>query len=267
MKNTGMFKRLLMIAIPLALAAPAWASVVPCPLFPSTAAISTLPSGSGNGCSSGNLQFTNFLVGTTTDTINGITLASNVTTFLPPTAGSIDVGASAGGDLHFATGAVPPCGDGLWCVSGKSQSLSSTVTYELSTIDAAATISQFDLTGTLHSHANSTGAVVFLEICPNATVFSQGCSGYQVAQLGQINGHNITLVNVSALLLFAAVNKVAVRETVYLTTANGTGSDAEVNGFDAIPTTPASAPEPATLGMVGLALAGLGALRFRKRKV
>jgi PEP-CTERM motif len=26
-------------------------------------------------------------------------------------------------------------------------------------------------------------------------------------------------------------------------------------------------PQPATLGMVGLALAGLGALRFRKRKL
>lgn len=254
MKKILVFRRLLMIALPLAITASALASVVPCPLFPTTAAISTLPSGSGNGCSSGNLQFTNFLVGTTTDTINGITLGPNATSFAVPTAATINTGVSSGTDIHFDTGAVPPCTNGSFCVSGKNQSLSSTISYEFSTIDLAASISSITLTGTLSSNAQGTPAL-FLEICPNATLFGQGCGGYQVAQL---------LTTGTTSLLFAGVNKVAVRETVYLTTKNGTGSDAAVT-VDA--SAPATAPEPATLGSVGLALGGLGALRFCKRKL
>lgn len=250
MNNIGLFRRLLVVAIPLAFAAPAWAAIVPCPVFPTTAAISTLPSGSGNGCSNGNLQFTNFLIGTTTDTINGTALGANVTSFTAPTAATINTGVSSGGDIHFDTGAVPPCTNGTFCVSGKNQSLSSTISYELSTIDLTASISSITLTGTLSHNAQGT-PVLFLEICPNATLFGQGCGGYQVAEL----------LNTGAVsLLFAGVNKVAVRETVYLTTANGTGSNAAVT-VDAI------VPEPATLSMVGLALVGLGALRFRKRKL
>ena len=265
MKNTRMFKRLLMLAIPLGLSAPAWASIVPCPVFPTTAAISTLPSGAGNGCSNGNYQFTNFAVGTTTDTIGGIAIGANVTTFAVPTASTVDVGASAGEDLHFTTGAVSSCGAGLFCVSGKNQSLSSTITYEVSTADASMTIAGLDLTGTLHSHANATGAVLFLEVCPNAIVFSQGCTNYQEAQLGQINGHNITIVNGLISVAFGLVNKAAVRETVYLTTAKGEGSDAEVDAFDSVSVAPV--PEPATLSLVGLTLAGFGTLRFRRRRL
>lgn len=144
MNNIGMFRRLV-VAIPLAFAAPAWAAIVPCPVFPTTAAISTLPSGSGNGCSNGNLQFTNFLVGTTTDTVNG----TNVTSFTSPSAATINTGVSSGGDIHFGTGAVPPCTNGSFCVSGKNQSLSSTISYELNTIDLTASISTIQLAGTL----------------------------------------------------------------------------------------------------------------------
>jgi hypothetical protein len=48
---------------------------------------------------------------------------------------------------------------------------------------------------------------------------------------------------------------------VYLFTHNGNGSFSDVDSFDT------TTPEPATLGLVGLALAGIGALRFRKRNV
>jgi hypothetical protein len=109
MKNTQIFNRLLMLVIPLAIAGPTWALIVPCPVFPTTVLLSTLPSGSGNGCSNGNFEFTNFLVGTTTDTIDGTTLGANVTSFTAPTAATINAGVLSGGEIHFDTGAVPPC--------------------------------------------------------------------------------------------------------------------------------------------------------------
>jgi hypothetical protein len=49
---------------------------------------------------------------------------------------------------------------------------------------------------------------------------------------------------------FNPVTQVAIRDTVYLFTHNGEGSFADIDSIDF------AAPEPATLGMVGLALGG-----------
>jgi hypothetical protein len=103
--------------------------------------------------------------------------------------------------------------------------------------------------------------VVFREFCLGTTTFSQSCTGYGVLQIGAVNG-KFTTLSQSASATFAGVTDIAIRDTVYLQVFGPTGEFAGVTNFDLLTT-----PEPATLGMVGLALAGLGALRFRKRKV
>jgi PEP-CTERM motif-containing protein len=262
MKNTPMFKRLWMVAIPIVIAAPAWAAIVPCPASPTF--LSTIPVTPPNGCNSGFNQFTNFVVTSgTTDTINGVALAAtNWPT--PPTAGSIDLNALAGGIrlTSFVTCDSNTATPNTFCVQGKNQTLASSITYDLHTTGPL--ISLMELDGTVISHANTTTAVVFREFCLGLTTFDQTCGGdaskYRVLQVGSVQGNFSTLSqNVST--TFAGVFDVAIRDTVYLQTFNGEGSFAAVTSFDLF------TPEPATFGLVGLALAGLGALRFRKRKL
>jgi len=129
-----------------------------------------------------------------------------------------------------------------------------------------ATINSIDLSATVDVHASGSGsslgasALVFLEACPGVTTFSQGCGGYQVLQVGLFNAKFQSLTQ-GGFVPFSATTQVAIRETVYLFTHNGSGSFADVDSFDT------TTPEPATLGLVGLALAGLGVLRVRKRNV
>src|SRR5260221_4006219 len=132
MKNTPMFK-LLMVAILLAFAAPAWAGIVPCPASPTF--LSTIPVTPPNGCNSGFNQYSNFVVTSgTTGTINGVALVAT-TWATPPTAGSIDLNALAGGirltsligcDSNTAT-------PNTFCIQGKNQTLASSITYDLHT--------------------------------------------------------------------------------------------------------------------------------------
>jgi hypothetical protein len=286
MKNTLMFKRFLMVAIPLAFAAPAWAAIVPCPA--AATALSVIPATAPDGCMVGNLQFSNFVVTSgTTGTINGVTLVATNWGF-PPTAGTpstcppvtggtgtlnscISLNSFAGG-IQLST---PPssCTANTtvtntleFCVQGKTQTLASTMTYDMHS--TAGLISQIVLDGTVVSHTSGGAgatAAVFREFCTGTTVFSTGCAGYHVLQVGAVNG-NFTTLSQSASVVFSGVTDIAIRDTVYLQTDNGEGSFAQVLNFDLL-TAPVTTPEPATLGLVGLALAGLGAVRFRKRKV
>jgi PEP-CTERM motif len=261
MKNTGMFKRLLMVAIPLALAAPTWASI--CPGAPTALSPSfTNPT----GCTVGNNQFSNFVVTSgTTGIINGITLAAT-TWPTPPTASTVDLHAFGSGiDLTTPgfcgtpTASITP---NTFCVGGSATAEVSSITYDLHAVSG--TISKLALDGTVHTHSSGqTGAVatVFREFCLGTTTFSQSCTGYGVLQIGTLNGHNLSQA-FSASTMFAGVTDIAIRDTIFLQRFGPTGEFAGVSNFD-----PLTTPEPATLGMVGLALAGLGALRFRKRKV
>jgi len=260
MKNTGMFKRLWMVAIPLALAAPTWASIcpgAPTPLSPSFT--------NSTGCTVGNNQFSNFVVTSgTTGMINGITLAAE-TWPTPPTATTINLSAAGGGiDLTSLVTCGTPTANitpNTFCVGGTPSAEVSSITYDLHAVSG--TISQLELDGTVFTHSSGqTGAIatVFREFCLGTTVFSQGCTGYGVLQIGTLNGHNLNQP-FSASTTFAGVTDIAIRDTVFLETFGPTGEYAGISNFDLL------TPEPATLGMVGLALAGLGALRFRKRKV
>jgi hypothetical protein len=209
----------------------------------------------------GNALFSNFSVGTTTNTIVGpvdtITPGPN-TVVLP--SGTTITATVQGGGLDFTTGsALPPCTTGSFCVNGKNQSLASTITYEISTVDNSNTLTLASLIGTIHTHAATSTGAVFLEICPGGVSFAQGCGGYQVNQLGTVSGGN-SLTSGQVSLSFAGTNKVWIRETVYLTNGNASSGDSEVLEFST------AVPEPATYGMVGLALAGIGLLKARRRR-
>jgi hypothetical protein len=273
MKSTGMF-RLFMVAIPFALAAPTWASICPgvaTPLSPSFT--------NATGCTVGNNQFSNFVVGTIplsppATIINGITLA-DTTWPTPPTATTVDLNALGSG-IDLTTPGV--CGTptasitpNTFCIGGGPSpgvgyTLASSITYDMHAVSGS--ISLLELDGTVVSHssgASGATAVVFREFCLGTTTFSQSCANYGVLQIGAVNGKFTTLSQSALVILTTPQTDIAIRDTVYLQVFGPTGEFAGVSNFDLATST--AAPEPATLSMVGLALAGLGVLRFRKRKL
>ncbi len=262
---------LLLLAVAVACCAPAWGS----------ACVSGVLSSAGyaSGCTVGNLLFSNFSVGTTTNTIVGPvdTITGSGTDISAGGAlnSLADVTASiSGGGLNFTTGAEPtappgtcPTGSPNWCIAGNGQTFTGTVTYEVT--GPTGSLYGAAMSGTLYAHTNAS-TVIMLETCSGSSLsaFAQAafCTGaggvYHVAQAGSISSGNVS-GTFSTGTSFAATSTVWVRETVYLTLkATGASGVSAVGDFNDSSFT----PEPATYGMVGLALAGLGALRLRKRK-
>ena len=160
-------------------------------------------------------------------------------------------------------------GSGGWCIQGADQSLVSSITY-VGNFNSA--ISIIGLTGTAVSHSSGGSgatAVVYREFCTGTATFDHKgtaatggtCAEYGVLQGGAINGNFNTLPFNTAITLNASTNLVSFRDTVYLTTSNGTGSFASILSFDLITT-----PEPATFWLLSSALAGLGFVRFRRKR-
>jgi len=260
-----MLTRVSVAGIAITIGVPAWAAIVPCPIAPT--ALATIPVTPTNGCNAGSIQFSNFVAGVVSapTTILGTTVVANAWG-APPTTSTIDLNGLGNGiqlrtpgtcDSNTATA-------GTYCVQGANQSMSATLTYSMHA--TAAAISTMSLSGTVVSHSSGGGgatAAVFREMCLGTSTFScvAGDANYVAISIGAVQGQFQTLSQSASTTFQTAVTDIAVRDTVFLQTQNGNGSFAEVTIFDV-----GSVPEPATLSMVGIALAVLGALRFRKRK-
>lgn len=230
--------------------------VLACGLPGYATTIAGLPGGT---ITNGSLTFSNFAVSTvgglnTATSINGVTFGVNTT--VVPDTNTINVSQNGAG-IQFDTGIVPPCTWGSFCVSGKDQSLTVTITY---LVTSPGDFIWVDLYGSLHSHANTTTAVAYLDTCGSGVSASCAADPTGVSALGTLNGNNIS-IDGPVYLGVAATNRIWVRQTIYLATNNGNGSDAEF-----LAQGPVAAPEPATLGMMGLGLASLAALKLRRKR-
>jgi hypothetical protein len=281
----------------------AWATISSCtPVETALSATGLTPSYSPTsatvGCTTTDLQFTNFTVGSLTSgaaIINGVPIAVNSAGVTSPTSQQIFAGNFAGDGLRFdsllpggtTSGTAPDLtlatqgvcksnsGNQGYCVQGAQVRMNSTVTYTITIESGFQGI--LGLSGTAVSHSSGGGsgvggatAVTFREICIGTSTFTTDangtstCSGtYFSLQGGAINGNFNTIdFNKSvAVGLLAPGTLIAVRDTVYLTSDNGNGSFAYLLPFDFL-----DSPEPATFGLMGSALAGLIALGYRRRK-
>ena len=172
MKNTPMFRRWLMVAIPVTFAAPAWASISPCPAAPPTAPADALtayqPPSASNGCSVGNIQFSNFVVGTDAGAmINGTTLGANTVPLPDPTAILLTAASEPSGIQLSPNPANAPKGTGFcgassgssgWCIQGANQSLASDVTYQM--VATSGTISIINLLASVDVHSSGSGSTL-----------------------------------------------------------------------------------------------------------
>jgi hypothetical protein len=281
----------------------AWATVTSCTAVETALSATTLspsysPTSLTTGCTTTDLQFTNFSVGSLQSglaVINGVTIAPNSAGVVSPTSQQIFAGNFAGDGLRFnsllpggtTSGTAPnltlgtqgACtsnsGDQGFCVQGAHVAVNSTTTYTITIESGFQGI--LGLAGTAVSHSSGGGsgsggatAVTFREICIGTSTFTTDvngtstCSGtYFVMQGGAINGNFNTLPYDKAVVVgnLAVGTQIAIRDTVYLTTDNGNGSFAYLLPFDFL-----DSPEPATFGLMGSALAGLIALGYRRRK-
>ena len=285
----------LILAVALLMSMPSFAAITACPAAatplsntdpPAPPAFS--PADPNNGCSSLNLQFSNFVVGTINGglggaVINGITIEPNAGGVAPPTSSAL-TGASPAGSFFEITpipangpgfGCDPNSGSAGWCINGGGITLSSTVTYQVTT--SSGTFNSYNVSVSAAEHTvGGAGsglpaqATFFREICIGTTTFTTDavgtttCAGgsYFVMQLGTLsfaghsNVYNTAFLGVS----FAPQTQAAIRDTVFLKTQNGNGSWAAIGAADFL------TPEPGTFVLLGTALVGLGFARFRLRK-
>jgi hypothetical protein len=229
--------------------------------------LATIPATPPNGCNAGSIQFSNFVTGVVSSptTILGTVVAANAWAATPTTS-TVDLNAF-GTNMQITTPGTCDSNTatpGTYCIQGANQSMSATLSYSMHATVTA--ISSMELSGTVVSHSSGGGgatAAIFREMCLGTSTFTcvAGDANYVAISIGAVQGQFQTLSQSAVTSFATAVTDIAVRDTVFLQTQNGNGSFAEVTVFDAF------VPEPATLSLVGFALAGLGALRFRKRKL
>lgn len=265
---------------------PSFGAITACPASPtplSTAPFSTPPASPTNGCTSTNLQFSNFTVGTDPGaTINGVLLEANSGAAVPTSAvinGSAPAGTFFELSPTFANGpgfgCAPSSGSSGWCINGANITLSSSVTYQV--VATSGSFSSYNLSVSAAEHTVGGGgsglpaqATFFREICIGTTTFTTDASGsttcaagnYFVMQLGTLSfaGHSNVYNTAGLAVNFTATTQAAIRDTVFLKTQNGNGAWAAIGAADFI------APEPGTFVLFGAGLAGLGLARLRRRK-
>ena len=273
----------LLVFIVLAGSVPAWATIIPCPINPVGGTLT--PIITNGGCTTTALFFSNFSVGTNGgETVNGVTLVNQLTNSHgdvvpnPLSPSVIDVFTSCPTCAGLTFFSAPPytnnstnqsfcdsnSGSQGFCIQGENLSSANTISYVVSALTPSGSIGQIILGATVEVHNSGSGvnsgatAVVFREYCPGSLTFSQDCAHYGVLQVGVFNAKFQTLSQVAS-VMFSPVSFAAVRDTVYLLVNNGEGGFADIQLFSI------DTPEPATFGLMGLSLAGLGFLRYRRK--
>lgn len=283
LKLTGAPRVALFAGALLAVASPAWGSTSACPANPTTVPLSNASSpdltGSGDGCWVGNAAFNQFedfsvgtllstyVIGTHTLLVNSVGLSAIVS----PTASQVFLTSSPTSDaIELSSPDTNPCnssggaGSGGWCVAKGpgSQIMSSVTDYDI--IVGTNGLKDVGISGTYTVHSSASTVAVLLEVCTNNTVFSQSCPGgtYSYVAAGTFSGGNVTQAFAASVPLSGLFvgESIAVNQVVYITT-NNPGDYGQVSALDFIDT-----PEPSTFVLLGSTLAGIVALRFRKRK-
>jgi hypothetical protein len=255
------------------LASSAWASITACPGISGTPTetLATINANTPGGCQVVDKQFSNF----TTTPVGQISTIEMLNT---STAGTVGSNTITGLLLNYDA-------PGIWQTAANSTT-TSVFNYQ-GTIDQTFsppatgvwTISQLTLvvnTNPANSadFKNGDTVTVRMEWCPGATTVT-GCANLQFIQgvLSKVGGGPITLVYTNSsgsgngldVTAFNDSTIFAVRNT--LTFVGTSPQSAYVlsgisNGFDEL----GVAPEPSTFVLFGIALAGVGALRHRRRK-
>lgn len=197
--------RVLLALAVLLVSAPAWATISACPAAATLLNASTpspfplVPGSATIGCTVGNLQFSNFNVGTDSAgaTIDGILLGPNSTfsngTIPDNTNPQITLSSAPGGyGIEFA--GVPPNSPGVgclpslpngtvqgYCISGGNLSLASDTTYTMTAINGT-TFDFIILQASVSEHtsagnANAANATVFREFCLGVATVTWGTNG------------------------------------------------------------------------------------------